>query len=283
MENTPLWRTDLALEAADTGDGRLPDGVFCETSEENGVHRTAVRIETDAAAKRLGRPKGVYYTLEGGQEQNGALAGCLASLLRSLLPPQGEGLVVGLGNRSVTPDALGPLAVDRVIATAHLVENGEKGDPFSGFRPVCCLAPGTAGETGLEAGEIVASLCRRRRTAFVLAVDALAARSVTRLGRTVQLSDTGIAPGAGVLNRRMALSRETLGVPVFSLGIPTVIDAATLLYDMGAPGKEGARSLVVTPKNIDRIVSDGAFLLAEGINRALQTSLSAGEVRALMT
>ena len=281
MSKQAAWRTDLALEAADTGDKSLPEGVFCETDRQDGVLRTTVKIETDAAAGRLGRPRGVYHTLEGPLSLREALCTQTARLLKEALP-DGEILVVGLGNGAVTPDALGPVTAQRVVATRHFFSEGETAGLAQSLRPVCCFVPGATGQTGMETAELVKAVRRLGNFSAVVAVDALAARSAARLGQTVQFSDTGIAPGSGVGNRRAELSRRTLGVPVFSLGIPTVIDAATLLHDFGARPPENAAGMVVTPRDIDRVIHAGAEILSTALNRALQPSFTAEEIRLLM-
>ncbi|MEG2174443.1 MAG: GPR endopeptidase, partial [Oscillospiraceae bacterium] len=152
-------------------------------------------------------------------------------------------------------------------------------------REVSALSPGAMGQTGLEAAEIIRAVVKAFPFRAVVAVDALAARSMQRLGMTVQLADSGIAPGAGVMNRRVELSQRTLGLPVVSLGIPTVVDAATLLADFApaCDANEAASGLIVTPRDIDRIISDGARLLARGLNRALQPSLSPADIDLLMS
>ena len=278
MANKLLPRTDLALEAADTGDHKLPEGVFCEEKKEGAVLRTVVRIETQGAAERLGRPRGYYLTLEGPFEERETLAEQLASALAGLLP-DGPALVVGLGNRSITPDLLGPETAKGILATRHLPPELLREIGMEGVRPVCALAPGVMGETGFEVAELTASLLRGGEFASVIAVDALAARSMTRLGRTIQLSDSGISPGSGVLNSRAALSRETLGVPVFAVGIPTVVDAAALCEE----GEESREPLMATPRDIDRLIEQLAAILAEGINRALQPTLDPDELSALLS
>lgn len=274
MESNFLPRTDLALEAADTGDGRLPEGVFCEESKKGPLLRTIVRIETEEAAARLGRPRGTYLTLEGPLGERRAMAAALARTLSRLLPP-GPALVVGLGNRSITPDLLGPETAKRILATRHLPEGLLERVGLSGIRRVCVLAPGVMGQTGFEVAELVGAAMRGEQFGSVIAVDALAARSVGRLGRTVQLSDSGISPGSGVLNSRAALSRGTLGVPVLALGIPTVAD-------LSEPGQEG-EPLMATPRDIDRIIGQGAAILADAINRALQPTLRPAEIDALLS
>ena len=252
--------------------------MFCEDKKEGAVLCTVVRIETQGAAERLGRPRGYYLTLEGPFEERETLAEQLASALAGLLP-DGPALVVGLGNRSITPDLLGPETAKGILATRHLPPELLREIGMEGVRPVCALAPGVMGETGFEVAELTASLLRGGEFASVIAVDALAARSMTRLGRTIQLSDSGISPGSGVLNSRAALSRETLGVPVFAVGIPTVVDAAALCGE----GEEPREPLMATPRDIDRIIGQGAAILAEGINRALQPTLGPDELSALLS
>jgi len=275
------FRTDLALEAADTGDGRLPDGVFCREATIGSLKKTTVEIKTDEAAKRLLRPVGTYHTLEGDLSFYDELCEETMKLLSSMLP-DGEVLVVGLGNRSMTPDALGPLTADRIMSTAHLPKEGAAKSLYEMFRPVCAICPGTSGQTGMDAADIVSAVVKERKPAAVVAVDALAARSVSRLGTTIQLSDSGISPGAGVANSRRELSRATLGVPVFSLGIPTVIDASTLVCDLGLEPPDTCASMVVSPRDIDRIITNGADILSMALNRALQPSLSEDELRFLL-
>ncbi len=274
MQSNLLPRTDLALEAADTGDGKLPEGVFCEESRKGPLLRTVVRIETEQAAARLGRPTGTYLTLEGPLGERRAMAGALAHALASMLP-SGPVLVIGLGNRAITPDLLGPETAGRILATRHLPEQLLEQVGLSGLRRVCVLAPGVMGQTGFEVAELVGAAMRQEPFEAVIAVDALAARSAGRLGRTVQLSDSGISPGSGVLNRRAALSRESLGIPVLALGIPTVAD-------ISEPGQEG-EPLMATPRDIDRIIQQGAAVLADGINRALQPTLRPVEIEALLS
>lgn len=283
MRQQPTFRTDLALEAADTGDGVLPEGVFVEEKEEDGVRRTLVRIESDGAAERLGRPKGKYLTLEAPLSSSDPLTDRLAEALSELLP-DGPVLVAGLGNRSITPDALGPDTAHAIIATRHIPPEQAKAVGLDGLRPVCSIAPGAMGQTGIETADIVAALVRELGFSAVVAVDALAARSMERLGATIQLSDSGIAPGAGVRNQRSELSEASLGIPVLALGIPTVVDAATLLSDLapGCAALDGASGLIVTPRDIDTIIDKGARILSVALNRALQPTLSPDDVTLLM-
>ena len=193
-------------------------------------------------------------------------------------------LVVGLGNRAITPDAVGPQVQAHTLATRHLV--AAMPEQFGAFRPVAALAAGVLGTTGMESGELVQAVCRAVRPAWVIAVDALAARSVERLCRTIQLSNAGIVPGSGVGNHRFALDEQTLGVPVAAIGVPTVVYGATLAADLLGHEPQGlgeAGDLLVTPKDIDSQVADLSKVIGYGINLALQPQLSVEDVELLLS
>ena len=281
-------RTDLALEAHELlgGEKKLP-GVTCRETEAEGFPLTTVEVTDREGAQALGKPEGTYHTLDlTGLErrEEGAFpraVAALAKLIAPLLPKEGEVLVVGLGNRAITPDAVGPQAADRTLVTRHLIDMAP--EHFGSFRPVAALATGVLGTTGVESGEIVKAVGERIGAKAVIAVDALAARRVERLCATVQVCDTGIAPGSGVGNHRFALDRESLGVPVIAVGVPTVVDGATLAADLleeagretdpqalaGAPGA----TLMVTPRDIDQRVADLGKVIGYGISLALQPEL----------
>ncbi|MEG2119245.1 MAG: GPR endopeptidase, partial [Pseudoflavonifractor sp.] len=212
----------------------------------------------------------------------------LADLLH--LSPADTALVVGLGNRAITPDAIGPVSADHTMVTRHLVERVPQ--HFGGFRPVAALKTGVLGTTGMESGELVAAVVKKLRPACVVAIDALASRSLHRVCRTIQLADTGIVPGSGIGNARAALSRETLGVPVIAIGVPTVVDAATLCCDVLAEAGradfdpallQGAQGVIVTPKEIDSQVADIAKVIGFGVNLALQTGLTVADVEGFLS
>lgn len=284
MQNTKNWRTDLALEAADTGDGKLPSGVSVSEKVTQEIKVTNVCIETPQAAKRLGRPAGTYLTFEGELIHTQTFINLLSHALGELLP-DGPVLVVGLGNREITPDSLGPDVAQQVFATYHFLPEQLQNLGLEKLRRVCALAPGVMGQTGFEAAQLVAAALKAMPFSAVVAVDALSARSASRLGRTIQLSTSGISPGSGVLNARAELSSQSLGVPVFSLGIPTVVDAATLLNDLcpDCAGSDDARAMMVTPRDIDQIIAQGARIMAMALNRALQPSLTQRDIAALMS
>lgn len=273
----------MAAEQAAVERGRLPDGVESRQVRWGSVRVHRVRIQSDRAAHLMGKPKGSYYTVEGRafthsvddrEEQSRAAA----RLLKSLLPAHGAVLVVGLGNRELTPDALGPLTTDRVLVTRHLQKPVRLA---ARLRETAVLAPGVLPQTGVEAGEIIRWAVEQLHPAAVVAVDALAARETHRLGRTIQICDAGIVPGSGVSGSRKALSRRTLGVPVVGIGVPTVMDAATFAADMGGRAEGEELPLAVTSHDIDLGVQRSAACLALAINMALQTDLSLTELRAL--
>ena len=279
-------RTDLAQEAHQFY-GEI-QGVDSREMTCEGYEAHMVQVRTPQAAQALGKPVGTYVTVELDGLLRREEAGfsraveAVAGLLAPMLPQEGLALVVGLGNRAMTPDLVGPRAVDFTLVTRHLVEALPQ---FSHLRAVAALAAGVLGTTGVESGALVQAVVDKLHPCCVIAVDALASRSVERLCRTVQLADTGIVPGSGVGNHRYALSRDTLGVPVLSLGVPTVVDGATLIQDLlgeNAPEETPGRELFVTPREVDGRVADLARVLGYAISRALNPSLSVEELNMLI-
>lgn len=279
-------RTDLAQEAHQL-QGEV-EGVDSREITCQGYAAHVVKVRTPQAAQTLGKPVGTYVTVELDgllrREEAGFARAveAVAGLLTPMLPEKGLALVVGLGNRAMTPDLIGPRAVDFTLVTRHLVEGLPQ---FSHLRPVAALAPGVLGNTGMESGAVVAAVAEQLHPSCVLAVDALAARSVHRLCRTVQLSDVGIVPGSGVGNHRQGLTEESLGIPVLSLGVPTVVDGATLMEDLlgqTAPQDGPGRELFVTPREVDSRVADLSRVLGYAISRALNPSLSVEELTMLV-
>lgn len=279
-------RTDLAWESI----GNCVSSVIPqETWKEGNVefyHMTVGGKE----AKLLEKPPGEYITAlipslgdhEQGLEE---IAQKLGRQLRLLLPSEGTVLVAGLGNSSITPDAVGPLTSSHVLATRHIQGEFARSAGLEDLRSTAVISPNVLGNTGVESSEIVASVCRTIEANAVIAVDALAARSLERLGCTVQISSAGIAPGSGVGNNRKALCRERLGVPVIGLGIPTVVDAATLARNLTGLETENTTSqgaaMMVTPREVDIMVDRAARLLAMTIHAALQPSYSPLELLSL--
>ncbi len=287
-------RTDLAIEAHElwqegAGETGKLSGVRGEDGQVEGfaAHRVSVLDEEGAAA--LGKPVGRYLTVEldgllrREEDAFGRAAKAIAALLEPMLPTDGTALVVGLGNRTITPDLVGPLATEHTLVTRHLVEH--LGEQFGHLRPVAALAAGVLATTGVESGTLVQAVADKLRPACVIAIDALASRSVERLCRTVQLSDTGIVPGSGVGNHRMALNEDTLGVPVLAVGVPTVVEASTLMMDLlGREDDEGlpGGDLFVTPREVDSRVSDLARVIGYGVSMALNPGLTVEELTMLL-
>lgn len=285
-------RTDLALEARDLFGGEaLPQVESAETTAA-GFPLTTVRVTGPEGAKALDKPQGTYHTLDltavSRREENAfpRAVEALSGLISPLLPREGEVLVVGLGNRAITPDAIGPRSAERTLVTRHLVAMAPS--HFGSFRKVSALCAGVLGTTGIESGEIVRAVCDRTRPAAVIAVDALCARKVERLCATVQVCDTGISPGSGVGNHRFSLDQESLGVPVVAVGVPTVVEGATLCADLldrddpeALSGLPGA-TLMVTPKDIDQRVEDLAKVIGYALSLALQKDLTLSDLQALV-
>ena len=280
------FRSDLALECREPLDLGKHRGLRCNEQDLEGCRLTRVEVLDEAGAKAIGKPVGTYVTvelppLEEYAEVYGPGMECVARELRRMLPARGPVLVAGLGNSDMTPDALGPRCCALVLATRHLAAELAKSAGLGALRPVSCMTPGVLGRTGMESAELVAAAVRATKPAAVLTVDALAARKLSRLGCTIQLGDSGIVPGSGVGNARQELSRMTLGVPVISMGVPTVVDAATLVADLAESREQIAvnaaaesANMMVTPREVDLLIDRAAKLCAMAINRALQPHLS---------
>lgn len=274
-------RTDLALEARELKP-EIPAGVRSEDVQAGEAHISRIVVETEDGAKALGKPVGTYITVEvpplsDDNDMDPDIVQSIKNELISLLPKEGPVLVVGLGNTEITPDALGPKAAAAVLATRHITGELARSIGLEGLRGVSVLSPGVLGQTGIETSEILEGVVEKTKPAAVVVIDALASRRLARLGCTVQMADSGICPGSGVGNQRKEISRSVVGVPVISVGIPTVVDAATLAYDLvgGSGGTEekvnprGAQ-MIVTPREIDLIIDRAAGLLGHAINCALQ-------------
>ncbi|MBR4068485.1 MAG: GPR endopeptidase [Clostridia bacterium] len=289
------FRTDLAMESIGSG-GTGRDGVRVEEDCLGEVNRTRIVIETPQAAASLKRPCGEYITLSCAglsrcdTETRQRLIGLVAGSVRAMLPAEGTVLVVGLGNRNVTADALGTRVVERLLVTRHL-QSALADGITGGLRSVSAIAPGVLGITGIETAELCRGLVKHVNPSAVIAIDALAAFDSSRICTTVQIADTGIEPGSGVGNHRLGLTRNTLGVKVIAVGVPMVVYASTIARDAVSRlmGEYGLRAdvllekisesylgeMVVTPREIDEMVISVADLLAEGLNRALQPQLDA--------
>lgn len=297
-----MWkqRTDLALEAQElwresSSARTCPPGVQADSAHREGCQIDTVLVLDEQGAQALGKPPGRYVTVtldalncrEAGAFSHTArvIAGELSQLL-GMLRPDDAVLVAGLGNRAITPDSIGPLVHEHTMITRHLVQ--QLPEQFGSLRPVASLSAGVLGTTGVESGGLIRAVCEEINPACVIAVDALASRSLHRVCRTVQLADTGIVPGSGVGNSRRALDQKTLGVPVIAIGVPTVVDAATLVTDLLGKQEppvltQGADTLMVTPRDIDARVADLAKVIGFGINLALHKGLSVEDVELFLS
>lgn len=318
-------RTDLALEARELAGhaGQIP-GVWSQVDQNNGITIDRMQIQTNEGAQRIGKMIGNYITLEvpelrkGDTDLQDQVATTFAREFEAFLKrvgvqPMSSVLVVGLGNWNVTPDALGPLVVENIMVTRHYFEL-MPGQVSPGYRPVSAVAPGVLGTTGIESSDIVQGIVQRARPDFVIAVDALAAKDLTRVNTTIQIADTGIHPGSGIGNKRKGLTREILGVPCIAIGVPTVVYASNIVnntMDMltehmrkqtpntqplfGVFGNLGenerlqlvrevlnpmGHDLLVTPKEVDKFMEDIANVIASGLNAALHEAVDTNNVAA---
>lgn len=315
-------RTDLAIEAKQAyteENKRELDGVRVDEENEGEIKVTTVTIESDEAGKELGKPKGHYITIDfpefthyDGDAMND-LSLVVGKVLKKLANVTEDKLtlVVGLGNWNVTPDALGPKVIEKIMVTRHIKQLMPDALEDN-VRSVCALAPGVLGITGIETGEIVKAVVEKVKPDLVICIDALGSRKLDRVNRTIQIGDAGISPGAGVGNNRMQINEKSLGVKVLAVGVPTVVDAATIANDtidmviddlIGKveSGKEFysmlknvdrdekqmlirevltpfVGELMVTPKDIDTIIESLAKIIADGINVAVQPDMEMEEI-----
>lgn len=288
-------RTDLAAEAhrlwrENAGETAQLPGVRAGEEEIEGLPVTRVEILDREGAEALGKPEGIYLTLDVSalwRREEDALrraARAVAALLEPLLPEEGPVLAAGLGNPAMTPDALGPRMLEQLLVTRHL------GKVLPGLRSVAGIGAGVLGSTGMEAAEWILGAAEHVEPAAVVVVDALASRSLERLCSSIQISDTGLIPGSGVGNHRLALNRESLGVPVISVGVPTVVSVETAARDLltqsggdeeKIPDLRGS-GLFVTPDSIDVKIRELAKAVGYGLNLALQPGLAWEDLEALL-
>jgi len=324
--------TDLALEIAESISGGTDaiEGLQVDAEEKGNIRITTVRITNETGAGAMGKPLGNYITIESPDIQTNdieaheeimsVLVDKIALLRNGLkIGASDTVLVIGLGNHNVTPDALGPMVVSKTLVTRHIMQDLPK-ELRSTLRPLAAIAPGVMGMTGIETAEAVKGLVDHVKPALVIAVDALAARNIGRINQTIQLTDTGISPGAGVGNRRMALNSETMGTPVLAIGVPTVVDAATLVNDTldlflsemaeDAPEflKDGTKffemlnnledcdkyaiirntitpyvgNMFVTPKEVGEVVRWLSNIIANGINMSMHKGITKDDINRFM-
>ncbi|MGB9813243.1 MAG: GPR endopeptidase [Thermovenabulum sp.] len=311
----------MAIEAREmVGKGEVP-GVLFEKEGTLSLRISRVKVLNEEGMKAIGKPIGTYITIETDGIRNKEIkfvkriCEVIAEELSKMLNLSIDSmvLVIGLGNWNVTPDSLGPKVIEKIFVTKHLIEYmPESYNPKEGIRPVCALSPGVLGITGIETSEIIMGVVNRVKPSAIVVIDALASRSLERIGTSIQISDTGIHPGSGVGNKRMGITKEIIGIPVIAIGVPTVVDAATIANDTlekvfdsiereVKPGTELFKmvanlsreekyemikevlspyvgELVVTPKEIDSLIEDASRVLAYGINMALHPGIKFEEL-----
>lgn len=290
------YNTDLALESREMAGAGEIEGVEVTEEKTDNAKITSILIKNERGERFLGKPAGTYITVEitpftsDGELFDGRLT-AVGKELEKLLPKEGLILVAGLGNDQITPDALGPKSLDYVFATRHITKELAEQIGLADLRGVATIVPGVLGQTGMETGEIIRGVVEAIHPAGIIVIDALASMSLSRLGCTVQISDTGIVPGSGVGNHRFEISRQTMGVPVVSLGIPTVVDGATLVFDLIDKSKTKdvaqlieprGEKMIVTPREIDTVIERGAKLIGMSINTCLQKGISAEDIFSLV-
>ena len=304
MLGTYKIRTDLAVEARErfTEDNVEVRGVEVQEdyNEEKDIRTTVVKITTENGARAMGRPQGTYITIESeglsapDEDYHREVSEELSRHLRQLIGLEKEKsvLIVGLGNPGITADSLGPEVIGNLHMTRHLIrEYGLKSTEKQILHAISGIVPGVMGQTGMETSEIVEGVVEITRPDVVIAVDALAARNTRRLNRTIQITDTGITPGSGVGNARPKIDRQTMGVPVVSIGVPTVVDAMTLAADLLGREEAGMEEeisprgepMVVTPREIDLLIDRAAKLVSMAINNALQPSFTLEDLGTLVS
>lgn len=281
-------RTDLALEAREFVDEK-EEGVVVKEEEQDGIKISEIKILNQKAAKKMNKPIGTYITAElapltDNLRDGDSKAEYIGKLIEPLLPKEGTILITGIGNETITPDALGPKSADNILATRHITGELKRSLGLSGLRSVAVLAPGVLGQTGIETGELIKSVVESIKPSAVIAIDALASRSLSRLGCTIQISDAGISPGSGVGNHRLSLNKETMGIPVIGIGVPTVVDAQTLALELIPEAKLSyqqkglvsprGEQMIVTPREIDLLIERASRLVGMSLNCALHKGLS---------
>ncbi len=315
-------RTDLAIEQRELLEEKEDeslDGIEVTNEEMEDIFITHVKILDERGSRAMGKPVGNYITIEADKLKENdikcheKIMGILSKNIARLAKVNEKStiLVVGLGNWNITPDALGPKVISKILVTRHLLDSLPE-EIDESVRAVAAVSPGVMGITGIETGEIIQGIVEKLKPDLVIAIDALAARRFSRINATIQMSDTGVSPGAGVGNKRMALNEKTLGVPVIALGVPTVVDAATLINDtmdrmlaqMIEQTQEGSEfykmlknldsdekyqliieilnpyvgNMFVTPKEVDAVVDRLANIIANSINVALHPGITMEDI-----
>ena len=295
------FRTDLALERHESVKNDNPDGVDFEVKEKENIKISHIKVIDERGEKALGKKKGRYITvelpsLEESTDNIESWSNIISDEIKNLLPQkEGTVLVAGLGNRDITPDALGPECIALLLATRHIGSELKDNLKLTSLKSVAGIVPGVLGNTGIETAEVIKGIVNQIKPSAVIVIDALASRSLERLGNTVQMCDTGVSPGSGVGNKRQKIDCDFLGVPVIAIGVPTVVDGITVALDVietcGVKLDEekkndilrSEKGMMVTPKEVDLMIKRASKLIALAVNLALQPSMSAEDIMAIVS
>ncbi len=291
----------MAVERHEIAGSEDIDGIEINKYDDGGVTVTEIKVTNENGSRALDKPLGSYVTVEvtpfsKASDLFSHQLTVLSEQIKKLIPDSGLVLIAGLGNKTITPDALGPRAAELIFATRHIGAELRKSIGMENIRNAAVIIPGVLGKTGVETGEIIESVARKVKPCAVIVIDALASRRLERLGTTVQMATSGVVPGSGVGNARSRIDEQTLGIPVLSVGVPTVVDAATLASDLieqagyATDGAEFEKLLkpigeriMVTPKEIDLMIERAAQLVAMSINCALQPELDPKDILAIVS
>lgn len=278
-------RTDLAVESI--GSKLISKGII-QKKRGKAFKITEIEIKNNDYIESIGKGKGVYITLEGNNlskfsDDYDDMISEFSEELEKLIP-EGDILIAGIGNNDITPDALGPQTANKILATRHLQNEFTSDEEkfLTSLRRVSVFAGGVLGQTGIETAEILKAICNEIKPSGIIVIDALACSDISRLGTTIQISDSGISPGSGVANSRKEISEKVFGIPVIAIGVPTVVDMYTIVSSMtNCEPDKNIPNMIVTPRDIDRLTERASQLISYGINLALQPSLSLDDVKGL--
>ena len=279
------FHTDLAVELHESL-AKKTDGIEVNKTSHDGIKTTEITVKTESAAAALGKPVGKYITIETDSimRRDGHEEECIFAVKNALYGLVGNvesALVCGIGNREITADRVGPDSASMILSTRHISPHFAKSFGLGRLSSVSAISPGVLGQTGIEVSEYLKGIAKNINPQIIIAIDALSAREISRLGVTVQLSNSGITPGSGVHNARNEISEKTIGIPVISIGVPTVIDCRTLVEDCKG-SMDSDLNMIVTPREIDTMVEHASNIVAMGINLFLQPHISLEDMMMLV-
>lgn len=275
-----MIKTDLVLETCEilketNFDISKFSGVFTEEYVDNSCNVTKVSILNDDGSKKIGKPIGDYYTIDIENKNTQDIIYCITNILKKLVHNNKKFLIAGIGNKNITPDALGSFVIDNTVATRHLINL----EYFKHLNEVSAIATNVLGKTGIETSAIIKNICQDVKPSCIMAIDALTAKNPSRLGNVIQISNTGLTPGSGIGNDRLAIDYNNLGVMVIAIGVPTVITGKTLAYSISKTADFSKyEDIIVTPKDIDTIIKKTSKIIALAINKTINSSLDEEDI-----